>query len=537
MKLPRNLNHVIVFCLFLFYSMCALPVQAKVPGKTNAVLKINSLDSLTTNWQTFLTNASDVEFNIQLEQYITKGFALKSLQGVNRSQALWAVYSEFSSGDEPVAAFYPIQDETLFRKQLPDDRLTVTMHNEYALISDQGHAVELHEWHKNGGSLENLQEILPSNENEIQLWGNLENLFDDYKKFLRENLFDNLQLPENNQSPWSLALQKTIFDLSAQVESLEIQINISPEQIQIQKIAYPKPDSSLHTFAKSFQPTEASIATSLYVPESLAFGLLNTNANHAQAVLQPFWDSLNTFEIGSLRQTAEEAANGSLAVSLELSNNLNDPIRLHAAQHAVGEAKGEAFLEAWQRAVKNIAEANGLGNKVQLGPNNEQFKDREVRSVTFSFKPGDPEAETPDTLWGEELTLHQLAIDQTILNTNDRIRDLYTRIQRNHKKQSSEEWPSEQDKQALFAGRLNLIEALRAAQMYLAKLSTGFNPLLVVKIPDVETRGITARADFQEENLVGTIQIRAEEINTLIKVITNQYPIDTKARNSKGRNQ
>jgi len=293
----------------------------------------------------------------------------------------------------------------------------------------------------------------------------------------------------------------------------------------------------LHTFVNNFQASNSNIARSLFAYDSLIYAMLNTTAKDARLVLQPFWDSLKSYDLDPLQNSAEKAAEGSLALSIELTNNLDDPIRLHMVQQVSGEKQGQAFLEDWRSTVKNLADTNGLSEKVQLKLKEDVYKDRNIHSVTFNFEPDDPEAKTPESLWGEQLTLYQTVIDQTLISSNGEIKNIYSRLKRNQNHDSNDKWPGEQVKNVLFAGRLNLIEALRSVQMYLAKSSTGFNPLLIVKIPEIETRGVTARVECKEEMLVGTIDIPAKEIHTLIQVITNRYPIDTKARNSKGRNQ
>jgi len=217
------LSKVIFFILFVSMGFVSFAWPG-LPGKTKAIMKISSLQSLTDNWQAYLNQASDIEFNINLENYISKGYQLKSLEGVNRNQPLWAVYSEFSSGDQPVAAFFPLQDESLFRDQLPPDRLTVTIQDEYALISENEHAIELHKWYENGGNLDELQKILPDAENEIQLWGNLNTLFDDYQKFLKENLFD--QIPKAKSKGTNTKPKDSPFSLLSLIPSNCIWISL-----------------------------------------------------------------------------------------------------------------------------------------------------------------------------------------------------------------------------------------------------------------------------------------------------------------------
>lgn len=532
-QLNTNIKKIFAFWTIFFASASLYAVE--LPPNTMAVMKVSSLNEINSNWKAYLDNASPIEFKISLQDYIIDPFELKSTNGINMDEPIWGIYWRTENEESSYGILYPVSDEEMFREQLPDeDQPDFVINHNYALLTKPGEAAFLETWFDQTDPLDELQNKLQNDQMEVQLWADFEKINQVYKEMLSDLIYDEDQTDETGPP----VITESLLELSIQFKDVLLSADISQENIAIHQWIEPLDETAMSEFIQTYKPTDITSLLAAYEPTSVFFGFLNANPPVVQTMMGQFWESLGNYKVRDLQKEAKTASNGSMAYMIEHNHVKDDPYSVRILQGTDSNEDAQSLLQEILDLTTNAKEKYEMGDDLIIKRDAGTVNDQPYSTIKYDWAiDDDPEADPEESPWGKDITLYASPFQELLVMTNGDIEQFINRIQQNLNSDQKTEWPTELDQNALAAARVNLIEVLRGVQLYLNQTSPGFNPLMVIKIPEVITDGVTLRSDVKDKQIHSQLLIPAHEINTLLSVITNEYPIDRESRNSKNRNR
>ena len=522
----------------------SLSLFSQLPADTVAAVRVASISQMSRNLDTFLVPSLGWGLGGEPENHVQEIFTLKSMDGVDKQKPIWILLlSQGEEMNDPFIGLCPLSDPAKFSAQLEmkesspgvysSDALSAVVKGNYAVMRKGPALPAIQEWaQKADWSQLNGQPAAPLGD--LSVWiqvqklvpllrGEVENALD----LLADTAENSPAMMPANMLPILRIESGWMFDLAAQVDAVQVDLNFSADALELRKIVHTLPGTPLADYFQTakfapldtvlpalsanswislvanFDPKIYQLIRDRMIQDSVKMGL-------DEKILTSFWDQYTN------------AFDGTLGLTMNPSGDEQQPFAFTEVMGLKESADATQLTGGILNILKESMAIASPGEGVKINLKEEKnagtYKDIPYSKISMQYEFDDPESEIAQTLKNMGMNFSMAAVPRALILTTGEIGPVIDQVQAG--KTAAEDslpWIKQAGPQAMMVMRLSLIEQLRMIKQQLSKTAGGsVNPLAMVELPDsANTPGVTMDMRVEGGNAVSRLRIPTQEISTI----------------------
>lgn len=516
--------------------------QERIYGPENAVavVQIPSYQKLSLGLKNFLDEALEAELSPMVDVWLPGLFELNSLEGVNLEKPLVLYIVQKDDGLEQVLLI-PVTDAEKFRGQFAGvseeaenlylgEKGYLLQRGNYAVLAGKKNKELLLNWlgDEETFSPENLPEM--NLDAEVNAHIVAEKLVQYYKTSMDDVMAHMQKQHEEDENAEHVEqMQKNIqvtISMLEQLETLDLGLSFESDRAQLTKQIHPKEGTEIAKFLQDFKPLDSSRVLPFIKEKNIASVLVNADINEWIQANPEFAQSgqmmMGPEEYKEYMEEYKDLVSGSLLIEFELQPESDIPVAFQSIQPVKDVEKARELIQKSMKMMEDFEGAPDQKIKMRVKTfEGESESGIPYHSYTMQFDIEDEADKPASPFMTDGMTVYMAAVNGFMINTSGDIEKTLEDVASTPEAAESV-WPNEEQKKAVAAMQINLLRVLKGAQSYMSKNSQGFNPLMLLKIPEMDTPGITWDWNTKGSDLLGELKIPSAEIRALESALSGK---------------
>ncbi|MFB3786373.1 MAG: hypothetical protein ACE15F_08385 [bacterium] len=515
-----------------------------MPADTLAVVRLASISQTSRNLDAFLLPALGWGLGGEPGNHVQEIFALKSLDGVDKQKPIWILLlPQGEEMNDPFIGLCPLSDPAKFTEQLEmpasapgiysSDDLSAVVKGNYAVMRKGPALPAIQDWVKNA-DWNQLNGLPFSSQGDLSLWIQTQKLIPMLRGVVENALDSWADITENSPTPMPANLLPIlriesgwVFDLAAQVDTVQVDLNFSADAVEVRKITRTVPGTPLADYFRT--ANFASLDSVL--PALSANSWISMVANFDPKVYKLIQDrmiqdcakmGIDPKKMATFWDLFSSQFEGTLALTMNPSGEEKRPFTftevMGLKESSEASRLTSEFLEMFKESVAVAAPGEGIKINITEDENAGKYKEIPYSKISMKYEFDDPESPEAQALKDMDMDFYMATAPRALILTTQEIGPVIDQVQSGKAPAAdSLPWIKQAGPKAMLAMRLSLIEQLRMIKQQLAKTAGGsVNPLAMVEIPDsANTPGVTMDMRVEEGDAVSRMRIPAQEISTI----------------------
>jgi len=519
-------------------------VFSLMPADTLAVVRLASISQTSRNLDTFLVPAVGFGMGGELGNQVQEMFELKNLDGVDLQQPIWIFLVPPSEEmKDPFIGLCPLSDPTKFTEQLEmdesspgvysSDALSAIVKGNYAVMRKGPALPAVQDWAAmaDWNQLNTQSAISPG---DLSVWIQIQKLVPLLRSEVEKALDSMADITENSPTPMPANLLPIlriesgwVFDLAAQVDTVQVDLNFSADAVEVRKITRTVPGTPLADYFRT--ANFASLDSVL--PALSANSWISMVANFDPKVYKLIQDrmiqdcakmGMDPKKMATFWDLFSSQFEGTLALTMNPSGEEKNPFaftEIMGLKESTETAQlTDEILEMFKESMAIASPGEGVKINIKEDKNAGTYKDIPYSKISMQYEFDDPESELAQTLKNMGMDFYMAAAPRALILTTQEIGPVIDQLLSGKVPAAdSIPWITQAGPNTMLAMRLSLIEQLRMIKQQLSKTAGGsVNPLALVELPDSsKTPGVTMDMRVEGGNALSRLRIPVQEISII----------------------